>query len=163
MSTLNDEDRANLAAFLDGELDEETTQALEAKLNRDPEARQEVETLRQAYAMLDYLPRPEPSPNFTHRTMERLALAPSAVETGKVPARPSWRWWGALTWTIAVLLALGLGTLAGHILWPTEQPEDPLTSHQRVIENLRLYELIDDIDFLRNLDHPDLFAEEAGS
>src|SRR5580692_4633848 len=109
MSTLNNDDRENLAAFLDGELDEKTSQALEAKLNRDPEARKEVDALRKAWSMLDFLPRPEPSPSFTHRTMERLTLAtPRGAPTAKMPALLRGRWLLTLAWVGAVLLGLTL-------------------------------------------------------
>ena len=43
MSTLNDRDRENLTAYLDGELDRKTAQALEAKINLDPEITIEFE------------------------------------------------------------------------------------------------------------------------
>src|SRR5262249_17230514 len=74
MRHLSDEDRANLVAYLDGELDEASAQALEAKLNTDPRARAEAETLRRTWELLDYLPRAEVSTSFTHRTLERLAV-----------------------------------------------------------------------------------------
>src|SRR5438105_6476999 len=86
MSALNDDDRANLTAYLDGELDEDAAQALEAKLSQDPDARAEVEQLRQTWTMLDYLPRAAPSSSFTHRTMEKLSLEKRPIETGKMPA-----------------------------------------------------------------------------
>lgn len=162
MSTLNEEDRANLAAFLDGELDEEATQALEAKLSVDPEARQEVDALRQAWSMLDYLPRPEPSPNFTHRTMERLALGTRAVETAKMPRPRTFRWGSVAAWTAAVALALVFGATVGNYFWRSEQ-EEPNMSQRRIIENLKLYENLDDFDFLKQLDQPELFGEEVGS
>ena len=118
MSTLTDEDRDNLAAFLDGELDEKASQALEAKLNRDPEARQVVEAMRQAWSMLEYLPRPEPSPAFTHRTLERLTLALSRpTSTGRMLSVKRGRRLLKLAWAGAVLLSLTLGVTAGHFLW----------------------------------------------
>src|SRR5262249_41070651 len=70
MPQLTDEDRANLVAYLDGELDAEAAQALEAKLSVDPTARAEADALKRTWELLDYLPRPEPSPSFTHRTLE---------------------------------------------------------------------------------------------
>ena len=43
---LNDEDRENLVAYLDGELDEASAQALESKLSLDPVSRAEADALR---------------------------------------------------------------------------------------------------------------------
>ena len=42
-----------------------------------------------------------------------------------------------------------------------EPGEAELTRDLRVIENKRYYDLVDDLDFLRQLDHPDLFGEEV--
>src|SRR5205823_3534064 len=104
MAQLNDEDKANLVAFLDGELDERTAHALETKLNTDPQARAEAEALRRTWGLLDYLPRPEPSPSFTHRTLERLAA--HRPLTGTVRTGRRWvRWALPLGWAAAVLLA----------------------------------------------------------
>jgi hypothetical protein len=162
MSTLNDEDRENLAAFLDGELDEKSALALEAKLNLDPAARQEVEALRLAWSMLDFLPRPEPSPAFTHRTMERLTTAmPRAVATAAVPIGRG-RWLVGVVWAAAVLLGVTLGAVAGVFLW---QPDDPLDAeiarNGRLIEHLSVYQSLIDFDFLKSLDLPELFGQEA--
>ena len=163
MSTLNDDDRANLTAYLDGELDEEAAQALEAKLSQDPTARAEVEALRQAWTMLDYLPRSSPSATFTNRTMERLSLE-RPVETGKMPTGGTGSWWGAAVWAAAVLLAAWLGWAASQRLWQrSADPDEPLVRQLRLIEKWRAYELVDDVDFLRALDDPDLFGDDLGS
>src|SRR5437870_1212816 len=117
MSSLNNEDRANLTAYLDGELDEETAQALEAKLSQDPDARAEVEELKQAWTMLDYLPRPTPSTSFTHRTIEKLAVEKRPVDTGKMPAARHGAWAAPLGWAAAVLVAASLGWFASQRIW----------------------------------------------
>src|SRR2546423_15225564 len=72
---LSDEDRENLVAYLDGELDAKTARTLEAKLHLDAEARAEAEALRRTWEMLDYLPRPEPTATFSSRTLERVTAA----------------------------------------------------------------------------------------
>src|SRR5437016_255159 len=71
-----DADRAELVAYLDGELDRTGQQRVEARLGRDVRARAEAETLKRAWELLDYLPRPEPSPNFTERTLTRISALP---------------------------------------------------------------------------------------
>jgi anti-sigma factor RsiW len=164
MAALSDDDRANLTAYLDGELDEETAHTLEAKLSQDPEARAEVEALRQAWGMLDYLPRASPSTTFTHRTMERLSLERRPVETGRMPVQRS-VWPRRLAWTAAVLVAALAGYWGSSVLFAPSTPDadEPLVRHLRVIERWRDYETIDDIEFLKGLDHPELFGEEVGS
>jgi anti-sigma factor RsiW len=168
MAKLSDKDREALTAYLDGELDEVTARRVETRLNLDPKTRLEAEALKQAWNMLDYLPRAEPSATFTHRTLERLAL-----QTGKVPKR-GWRAWApGLAWAAAVMVAAAAGFGAAALIWrqpaPLAQPaeihdlEDQMVRHLRVIEKLQLYEHVDDLDFLRGLDQPELFGNEPGS
>src|SRR5437870_8693879 len=104
MATLNDEDREALTAYLDGELDEAAARRVETRLNLDPTTRLEAEALKQAWSMLDYLPRAEPSTSFTHRTLERLAL-----QTGAVPRRGRRPWAPSIVWAAAILVAALIG------------------------------------------------------
>jgi len=166
---LSEEDRANLAAYLDGELDDETAQTLEAKLNLDPEARAEADELKQAWSMLDFLPKVEPSPSFTHRTMERLAIH-RKVETAPMPVSQRFSWFVPMTWAAAVLLAVGVGYGGSFWLLPPAPPrshadpqDEQLVRYLPVIERLRAYEQVEDIDFLRSLDQPELFGDDSGS
>jgi hypothetical protein len=131
MSTLNDKDRENLTAFLDGELDSKTARALEAKINLDPEARKEVEALKQAWGMLDYLPRAQPSLTFTSRTLERLSKEKmgQVLEAGNIDRQRTFFWLHALSWTAALFIVAGAGMLLGQVLFPRIQnvvEADPL-------------------------------------
>src|SRR5207248_2727321 len=106
---LSENDKAELVAYLDGELDEHATQAVEAKLATDADARAELDTLKQTWGMLDYLPKASPSPNFTNRTMERLSLEkvtatmPTTSSSKPIPAppRPA-SWLATVGWAAAV-------------------------------------------------------------
>ncbi|MCI0377783.1 MAG: hypothetical protein L0215_09265 [Gemmataceae bacterium] len=167
MANLSDEERENLVAYLDNELDEAATQELEARINLDPDLRKEVETLKQTWGLLDFLPKPQPSPSFTHRTMERLSLEKlgRVVDTGKMPAAAS-VWPRRLAWAAAVLLTAGLGYAAAHYFFAPPDSlgqDEALVRHLRVLENWRQYEHVDDLDFLRALDAPELFGEDTGA
>jgi anti-sigma factor RsiW len=166
MAYLSDEERANLVAYLDGELEEQAAHALEARLSSDPRARAEAESLRRTWELLDYLPRTEASTSFTHRTLERLA-----VQTSSRPlALSRSRWRGkvlVLAWVAAVLLAVIGGLAAANWLWPAQRPEQPevealIVQSPRLLQFERLYQNADDLDFLRELDQPDLFGDDAG-
>ena len=61
-----------LVAYLDGELGMAGNEAVEAKISVDPTVRAEADALKKTWDLLDYLPRPEPSPNFTERTLSKL-------------------------------------------------------------------------------------------
>jgi anti-sigma factor RsiW len=159
-SPLNEQERADLVAWLDGELKEEEARALEAKLSLNPAARAEADALRKAWELLDYLPRPGPSASFTNRTLSRLAPAPAG------PRPAGWRRWrrpvlGA-GWAAALVLAAVAGYAGYNRLVPPREPgERELVRDLRLIENKRSYDLVEDIDFLRGLDQPDLFGDDG--
>jgi anti-sigma factor RsiW len=166
---LSDEDRENLVAYLDGELSSKAARALEARLNLDAEARAEAEALRRTWEMLDHLPRPEPTATFSSRTLERV----SAVQTAVTPTKERhWPGWALKTgWAAALVAACVLG-FAG-VSWygrsksppaeadPRIEMERVLARDLRLIENKRLYELVNDVSFLRELDDPDLFGDDS--
>src|SRR3954467_5059323 len=74
----NDEDHEELVAFLDGELDDEQAHSVESKITLDPTVRNEADTLKRTWDLLDYLPKPEPSPNFTNKTLDRISMRETA-------------------------------------------------------------------------------------
>lgn len=158
------DERANLVAYLDGELDEAAARVVEAKLGRDPKARAEADALRQTWDLLDYLPKAEPSPAFTNRTLDRVAALKPSMST-RLLKRPWNRWVFRLGWAAAVLVAAGIG-YAGLRFVPQRflpggyDTEQQLVRDLRVIENLQLYQNVDDLQFLRELEHPDLFGDE---
>ncbi|HSQ58632.1 MAG TPA: hypothetical protein VLM40_23125 [Gemmata sp.] len=76
---------AELVAYLDGELDDAAARKVAARLAGDPAARSKAAALKKTFDLLDYLPRPEPSANFTTRTLEQLP----AVKTTAVPSLSS--------------------------------------------------------------------------
>jgi anti-sigma factor RsiW len=168
MAPLSEEDRENLVAYLDGELDEETARAIEARINVDPDVRAEADALKQAWEMLDFLPRPEPSSNFTHRTMERLTLQ-GPLSTMTMPRQrdgrrgPSW-----LLRTAGLIFVAAAGFALAVLLWPkpppstgSDQLDAILIEDMRVIENKHLYDHVEDLDFLKKLDEADLFDADS--
>jgi anti-sigma factor RsiW len=154
---LSDDDRERLSAYLDGELDEPTARDVQTRLNVDPAARAEAESLKRTWDLLDYLPRPEPSPSFTQRTLTRLSAQPAA--TGRLPTGRR-RWLRAASWAAAVLLA-GLAGYAGAVRTVPPRPtEEDLVRELRLIENLRPYESVPSLEFLTELDAEGLFDED---
>ena len=166
---LTEEEKAELVAYLDGELDDSATQAVEAKIATNPEARAELDALKQAWGLLDFLPKASPSPNFTNRTMERLSLEKvgggSGSKTAPVIKRSPWP--ARILWTAATVLALVAGHQASKHYWgtpPTPEPipdvDLPLVRHLRIAEKWRYYENTDDLDFVERLHNPDLFGDD---
>ena len=115
------QDRDDLVAYLDGELDEERSRALEARLSLDPAARAEAESLRKTWELLDYLPRAEPSASFTNRTLEKLAVQhTTAVQPGRLRRWP--RWLAGMAWAAGIVVAAAGGLELAHLQWSGEAP-----------------------------------------
>jgi hypothetical protein len=165
-----------LVAFLDGELDPKDSEALKTKLSLDPKLRAEADALQRAWDILDVLPRPMPSPAFASRTMSQVipvSAAPSGTQVvpyagGNAPsvaalpaARPSTGFWLA---SAAVILVAALGGYLGHkALAPAPKvvsPEPPLED-LTLMKNLRLYRNIEDMDYLKKLDSPEMFGDDS--
>ncbi|MSU79913.1 MAG: hypothetical protein EXS16_17715 [Gemmataceae bacterium] len=170
MTPLNDDEKAELVAYLDGELDEAATQAMETRLATDPAARAEMDTLKQTWGMLDYLPKASPSSNFTNRTMDKLTLenfVPTpAAKTQPMPSR-SRPWIVAAGWAAVVVVAVVVGFFAVSHLAPApthadpqHDPDLPFVRHLRIVEKWRWYENIDDLDFAKKLAHPEMFGDD---
>ncbi len=167
----SEEERGNLTAYLDGELDEEATSAIEAKISVDAEARAEMEQLRHAWSMLDFLPRAQPSPDFTNRTMERLSLERMPLGAGTsssvqlIPIHQPAPWKAVAFWAAVFLAAVGLGASVIPIVFrppapSTSEADEAIIRHLRVLERWHLYPLAEDLDFLKQLNRPEYFGDE---
>jgi anti-sigma factor RsiW len=156
---LTEQEQADLVAFLDGELTGDARRAVETKLSLDPAVRAEAETLKKTWDLLDHLPKPEPSPNFTNRTMEKLApIRAKAAAPRKL--RP---WLIGAGWAAALLAAVAAGyAVVGLIARPAAvNPDQGLIRDLRVIENKRYYDRVDDLDYLKQLNQSDLFGDDG--
>jgi anti-sigma factor RsiW len=161
---LTEDERAELVAFLDGELAGDAARAVETRINVDPGYRAEAESLKRAWELLDFLPKAEPMPAFTERTLSKLAPI-SAVRNRRPPALPGergWWFWPAVAggWSVALSLAVGLGYRGYGWAVPREPSEGDLVRDLRLIENKKAYDNVEDLDFLKRLDAPDLFGDD---
>ncbi|MDB5391233.1 MAG: hypothetical protein JWM11_6879 [Planctomycetaceae bacterium] len=154
------DERENLTAYLDGELDEKIAAEIEQKLTRSEVARREVDILSRTWDMLSLLPRPEVSEQFSRKTMSMARLE-------NRPA--SWDWYtssilwarrvGVLaTWAIALILVAFVGYLLTNRWIP--EPSRQLVEELPLIKNLDNYREIGDIEFLRQLEKHDPFKDK---
>ena len=175
-------DDAELIAYLDGELGDPEAQAIEAKLALDPVARSKATALKKTFDLLDFLPKPEPSVDFTTRTLTKLQpvvsgqSVPAAVVTPTLSgltlttshpalgATSRFGWLGGIVWLAAAIVA-ALGGYAAHLaLRPyvdvPARDTEMLLSDNHMIRPLPLYLGVDDLDYLKSLNEPDLFAPD---
>lgn len=167
-SALNDDDREDLVAYLDGELDEigaDKANQLESRLNLEAGVRAEADALKRTWDLLDYLPKPEASASFTNRTLDKLSVR--ETQRALRPLRRRRRWLIGTGWAAAVILAALGGYVAALHYFPTEPRERDLVRELRLIENMRFYEAVEPIaddqplKFLEELARPELFGDTA--
>ncbi len=157
---LTSEQRAELVAYLDGELEEEQTREIEQTLAASEVARHEVEMLSRTWDLLEALPREAASAEFAAKTLETLR-----VEATPATA-PEWRPYArraliALGWTTA-LAAVGLaGFAAGHRWLP--RPNDGVVREQPLLERLELYRDVGTSEFLDELRRENVTLVPKGS
>ncbi len=150
-----------LVAYLDGELDPETSREVDTVLATDPEARQLLHQLEQSWSMLDLLEKGEVEQDFTCTTIEMVALA--AEEELKEERRLlSWR--RVAQWALAAAFVCGMGLIGFlTVAWTRSDPEQIIVEDLPVLQNLGPYEQVGNIRFLELLDEAKVFDENEPS
>jgi len=159
---LSAEERDNLAAYLDGELDDDSAEQIERKLAASQTARHDVELLSRSYDLLDLLPRPQTNEQFTDRTlsMARLEAARPALH------EQAWFPWVRraailVAWVAGLAGAAALGYRVTHDWIPNDA--ELLLHDLPVIENLDAYREVESIEFLRELQKSKTFNAPSES
>jgi len=136
---LSAEQRENLTAYLDGELDEAATHEIEQMLASSEVARHEVDMLSRTWDMLSVLPTHKASGEFTRKTITSLRAAeqsgPSAA--GRAFYKNARRG-GTLTLWAALLGACGYLAFMGANHWVPNEAEQLLQDYD-IISNLDKY------------------------
>src|SRR5262245_59248344 len=144
---LTPDERADLVAYVDGELPEVAARAIATKLTQSATARREVEMLQKTWELLGHLPMPQVDAQFSERTItqiRRLQL--------EVPAwDPRFRFWALRSMHALLLLVLcgaglGLGYVAARWFWP--DPAARLARDLSLAEHLNEYLEVGSFEFL---------------
>jgi hypothetical protein len=134
---LSPDERADLVAYVDGELPDARSRVITTKLTMSATARREVEMLRKTWELLDHLPLPEAPEEFASRTISHAYKAELAGH-GWEPT--VWVWSARTAQAVVYLLiagaSLGLGYALARWAWP-----DPT---RRLVDNLTLAEHLDE-------------------
>ena len=148
-----------LVAYLDGELESQSSQKLENLLATDAHARQRLNQLAVSWDMLDQLPRASVDDLFTRTTVEMVAVAAEEEITrtsSGLPARKRRRW---LAGGVATLLAAAVGFMAIGVVMPDQN--DPLLRNLPVVVNLDMYRSVGDVELLKKLEASDMFTADV--
>ena len=160
---LSPEDRQELVAFLDGELESGVTDRLEHTIANSVAARREVETLRQTWELLDFLDLPDASPDFTRQTVEMIASDDLRKEAAAEKVSRAVR---QVFVAVSVLAGLaGCFTVGWAVTryWP--DPNRRLIEELPIVERYEEYRAVGEIEFLSQLDKKrllDLAEEPVG-
>ncbi len=147
---LTPDERANLVAYIDGELPEPIARVLSTKLTHSATARQEVDALKRTWELLGHLPLPQVDGQFSERTI----LGIRQVDTASPAWESSARWassWAAVGAAYLSILAasVGLGYAGSRWLWP--DPSGRLARDLSLAEHLEEYLEVGSFDFLGEL------------
>lgn len=156
----NEQDIEQLTSYLDGELDDTETQAVERRIATDSKFRLQMQSLQKAWDLLDVLPSESADSSFTRTTMEMVvddALSEIDARNGASWKRPL---------KILALIVLPIALCAGSFLIARQIQQE---NRQRlvevdlpVIEKSDHYLAIDqDLDFLISLHRSGLFSDES--
>jgi anti-sigma factor RsiW len=143
-----------LVAYLDGELDAESTRRLEERLEHDQQLRERLAQLQATWDLLDSLPSVQVDAGFTQTTVSMVALRTRKESRAR---RRQWAW--ALAGLAGLLMAAAAGYFT--VNYQISAPERQLAKDLPVIERIDLYLVADSVDFLRQLAEERLFDEEA--
>ena len=97
---LTPDERADLVAYVDGELPESHARTIATKLTKSATARREVEMLQKTWELLDYLPRPQVTEQFSEKTVSHIRR----LELEGHPWEPVLVAWSARLGRLAVYL-----------------------------------------------------------
>ena len=157
---LSADQRDDLVAYLDGELPDGLANAIDQVLARSEVARHEVEALARTWEMLDALPVPKASAEFTDRTM-------TTLKVGEVPYDITEQPWFAYVKKGAVLAVwcavLGLSGWLGFQItsrWvPNEQVQ--ILEDLPLLQRFDAYQEVQNFEFLEQLNKSGEFNTSA--
>ncbi len=134
---LTPDERADLVAYVDGELPEGHAQIIATKLTKSATARREVEMLQKTWEMLDHLALPRVAEHFSEKTVSHIRR----LEVQGRSWEPILAAWSARVGRLAVYLLLasmflGLGYSLARWVWPDKT--------ERLVHDLTLADHLDE-------------------
>jgi hypothetical protein len=157
---LSPDERADLVAYIDGELPEGISRSIATKLTHSATGRREVEMLKKTWELLGHLPVPSMDPQFSERTVTEIRR----LEMKSPTWDPRVKAWSAKTAHVVGYLMLaaasaGLGYVGTRWIWP--DPSARLARDLSLFEHMDEYQEVGSFDFLSQLADSPEFSPEA--
>jgi hypothetical protein len=146
-----------LVAYLDGELEAESSRRIEALLASDAAIRRRLQSLERTWDLLDELDAAPLGEPFTQTTLEMVALAArkdAEQDRTEAPRRRRRLW-------ITLGVALMAAAAAGFLIVALYDPDRQLLRDLPLLDDLDEYRQIGSIEFLHRLRDEGLFSKEA--
>ena len=159
LARLTPEQRDNLAAYLDGELEETATQEIEHILAVSEVARHEVDMLSRTWDMLNSLPTHKASGEFTRKTVSSMRAAErSGPGLASQAVKQNARRGGVLALWAAILAVCGYAGFSATNHWVPNDAEQLLDDYE-IINNLDKLQEAGNLEFLQVLKDKHTFPE----
>lgn len=157
---LNEAERANLVAYLDGELNAAEARAISVKYDNSPTVRREIDSLKQTWNFLESLPKPQAGDAFATRTASLVTQMAQNEEqfyagawtTLKAAARES-------AWIALIALSGVAAYASARWIWPDSSAR--LDEDLTILENLESYRVVGSFEFLQELEDSPHFDQVA--
>lgn len=144
---------ACLVPYLDNELTEQEVEQIERRLAAEPELRERLRQLQISWDMLDEIPKPHSDQALLQSTIEMVVT--SSLET---PAkRDRWFWVTAIVLFLFLLACFASFQL---VRWRQDRPYQRFISALDFLENIEVYDQIQDVAFLESLHQAKVFSPE---
>jgi hypothetical protein len=155
---LTPDERADLVAYVDGELPEAHSRSIATKLTQSATARREVEMLQKTWELLDHLPRPQVTEQFSEKTISHIRRLEVEGRSWE-PAVAAWsaRVARAMMYVVIGLMCAGMGYIVTRWVWP--DPTARLVHDLTIAEHLEEYLEVGSFEFLKELADSRKFAE----
>ncbi|RPI81003.1 MAG: hypothetical protein EHM42_11310 [Planctomycetaceae bacterium] len=159
ITRLSGEQRENLVAYLDGELDETSGKEIEQVLGVSPVARHDVDMLSRTWDLLSVLPEVSAPEDFTEKTLGsiRLAEQPRFEIDGAAMGR-TFRRGVALALATTAVVAAGVAGYTATSRWVPNEA-DELVDDYEIISELDKYQTAGSEEFLKLLQQHREFTE----
>jgi anti-sigma factor RsiW len=162
ISRLSAQQRDDLVAYLDGELDDASVQQIEQVLAQSNVARHEVDMLARTWDLLGTLPQPRASAEFTRKTVSALAVKPPPPPLSQQPWYKATRRTGIFGgWVIGLTLSAWLGFMITASWVPNEA--DDLIDDLPVVQNFEKYTEAGSVEFLQQLQKIRVFNNDSAA
>lgn len=159
ITRLSGDQRENLVAYLDGELDEASGKEIEQVLGVSPVARHDVDMLSRTWDLLNLLPEVAAPEDFTQKTLDSIRLSEQPkFQIDEAAVSRTVKRGAAMALAALVLAAAGVAGFLATSRWIPNEADELLNDFE-IISELDKYQTAGSEEFLKLLQQHHEFTE----